>query len=127
MLQQLRKWMVIALVLGAVPALAQDPGDSSERIFFLQHHSFSRAEARLRVQQLLDYWKQRFGVTPTWHGDVAHVVGRVFGVEFDADVTVSDHEVKAQTSDPGSFFRGAAVDYVRRKLKKYLHPTYQEG
>ncbi|MBX5483548.1 MAG: polyhydroxyalkanoic acid system family protein [Myxococcaceae bacterium] len=109
------------VVLSATPASADD------RIFFHQHHTFSRAEARIRIQQLLDYWQERFGVTRYWIGDVAHISGRVMGVEFNGQVVVKDGEVSAETSDPGGVFRSAAIEYVRKKLRKYLNPAYQEN
>lgn len=118
--------VLLTCLLCAAPARADGPS-TVDRIFFLQHHTFSRAEARVRVQQLLDYWKNRFGLVEKWRGNVAHVEGKVWGVEIDADVTVGDHEVSAETTDPGVFWRSAAVEYVRKKLRKYLHPNYQEG
>jgi hypothetical protein len=39
---------------------------------------------------------------------------------------VTDSCVQAQATDPGLVWRGTGVSYVERKLKKYLHPTYDE-
>ena len=91
------------------------------------HHSFSRAEARVRIQQLLDYWKERWGVHRDWDGDTALVQGNVMGIPFNARLVVRDHEVFAIASDPGFLLRHMALDYVSRKLRKYLHPYYDEG
>jgi hypothetical protein len=101
------------------------PPDGAVAIEF--HHSFSRAEARVRIQQLLDYWYQRWGVHRDWDGDTVHVHGMVMGIPFDARLVVKDHQVFAIASDPGLFLRQMALDYVSRKLRKYLHPSYQEG
>jgi hypothetical protein len=90
-------------------------------------HSLSRDEARQRVQELLDYWCNRFGVQKRWSGDTALVHGQVMGVSIDAELVVGDHEVFATASDPGLLLRGAALDYVGRKLRKYLNPSYEDG
>ena len=90
-------------------------------------HPFSRTDARTRVQQLLEYWKGRFGVQNSWAGDHAFVSGRVMGIDFRARIDVNERAVDADTSDPGALLRGSARDYIGRKLKKYLSPTYQES
>jgi len=90
-------------------------------------HSFStRAEARLRVSQMLEYWGKRFGVKSEWHGDRAYCSGRMFGVDFRARFDVADSEVTAKATNPGMLLRGSAYGYVEKKLKKYLHPKYEE-
>lgn len=129
MAQVLAKLMKVApllavLSVGTASAEAPSHGDTLQ---LAQSHAFSRSEARVRVQQLLDYWSTRFGVQRTWQGDTARVRGSVMGVPFDGMVVVGDHEVSASTSDPGLLLRSTALEYVQRKLKKYLHPTYQEG
>lgn len=124
---QIRIWTVLATLVVTSGTAVADASPDARPLQLAQSHAFSRAEARLRVQQLLDYWSQRFGVQRSWQGDTARVRGSVMGVPFDGQVVVSDHEVSASTSDPGRFLRSTALDYVQRKLKKYLHPTYQEG
>ncbi|MCI0672897.1 MAG: polyhydroxyalkanoic acid system family protein, partial [Myxococcaceae bacterium] len=86
-----------------------------------------RAEARERVQQLLTYWGERFGVQGFWTGNTVRVVGRLIGVAFEARLVVGDDRVVAEASDPGFFMRGAAIDYINRKLGKYLNPRYEES
>lgn len=116
-----RSWIIaVGIFLFAGTASAE------EAINFAQQHAFSKTEARIRVQQLLDYWSSRFGVKKQWSGDTARVEGMVMGVRFDGFVVVGDHEVSGTANDPGALFRSAAVDYVQRKLRKYLHPQYAE-
>lgn len=123
--KHLRITLPLLTLLFTVPATAGDA--SSERPLVIeQDHTFSRDQARERVQQLLDYWAQRFGVRRHWRGDVAYVQGHVMGVSIDARLVVGDHHVEARASDPGFLVRGAALDYVHRKLRKYLNPTYNE-
>ena len=89
-------------------------------------HKFSAAEAHIRVQQLVDYWKKSFGVSQSWSGDRVFVSGRIVGVNFDAILEVSDGQVRCESTDPGGLWRGFARDYVAKKLRKYLHPKYEE-
>ncbi|MGA9522450.1 MAG: polyhydroxyalkanoic acid system family protein [Myxococcaceae bacterium] len=120
---------LIALAIASpVPAFAGegDEVSSTSKISFLRRHSFSREEARVRLQQLFDYWSQAYGVQRRWYGDTARVTGRIMGIYFDARVTVKDGAVEAVASDPGFLFRGAAADYINSKLRKYMHPTYEE-
>lgn len=89
-------------------------------------HKFSTAEAHVRVQQLLDYWKSRFGVTQKWSGERVWVSGSIVGVDFHAILEVSDGQVQCESTDPGGMWRSFARDYVSKKLHKYLHPKYLE-
>lgn len=89
-------------------------------------HTLSRKDARIRVEQLLDYWCQRFGVERAWTGDVAHIHGFIMGVSIDAELVVDEKRVLASARDPGLFLRDAAMQYVAKKLRKYLHPLYEE-
>ncbi len=89
-------------------------------------HKFSTAEAHARVQQLLDYWKSRFGVSQSWSGERVWVSGNIMRVDFSAILEVSDSSVKCESSDPGGLWRGFARDYVAKKLRKYLHPRYED-
>ena len=116
----------VILCSGVARADSPDvPGDYA--IVFEQPHSFSRAEARERIQQLLDYWSARWGIRRDWHGDSVFIQGTVMGVLINAELVVGDHLVSASASDPGILLRGAAAGYVSGKLRKYLHPAYQEG
>ncbi|MCI0571179.1 MAG: polyhydroxyalkanoic acid system family protein [Myxococcaceae bacterium] len=127
---------LLALCLLVLPAQARagvtasEPAEASEHhlpISFVRAHSLGRAEARERVQQLLTYWGERFGVQGFWTGNTVRVVGRLFGVAFEARLVVGDDRVVAEASDPGFFMRGAAIDYINRKLGKYLNPRYEES
>jgi hypothetical protein len=89
-------------------------------------HAFDRAEARERIGYLLDYWARRFGVKREWRGDRVFLTGSVWGVEIKAIFRVDEKAVLAMAWDPGTAFASAAQHYVRKKLKKYLHPTYDE-
>ncbi len=88
-------------------------------------HKFSTAEAHVRVQQLLDYWKARFGLKQDWSGERVWVTGSIIGVDFTAYLEVKDGLVRCESTDPG-VWRGFARDYVSKKLRKYLHPQYAE-
>ncbi len=89
-------------------------------------HSFSRADARERVSQLLAYWAERFGVQSEWHGFRVFLSGKVLGIAVRAIFEVRDANVEAMAENPGSLLAGTARRYVDAKLHKYLHPTYAE-
>ena len=96
------------------------------RVTLKVEHHFTRADARERVTQLLDYWSRRFGVKSEWRGYRVFLTGRVLGIDIKALFDVTDHDVLALASDPGTVLRGSAERYVDKKLHKYLSPTYDE-
>lgn len=114
----------------AAPPLAASPAPfvipSAGRMQLAVMHSWPVTEARERIGYLLAYWKQRFDINAEWRGDTAYLTGRVFGVKVRATFELSADQVVARAEDPGAFWRGRISDYVRGKLKKYLHPTYDE-
>ena len=89
-------------------------------------HHFTRTDAHARLKQLLDYWTTRFHLSQTWAGDRVYVAGTVMAVDFKACLEVTDTDVKCESSDPGFVMRNPAREYVRNKLRKYLHPQYLE-
>ena len=89
-------------------------------------HAFTTQEAHVRLQQLIDYWKNRFGVEQQWAGDRVWVSGSIIGIDFKAFLEVKGDSVQCESTDPGRLWRGFAQDYVAKKLKKYLHPKYEE-
>ena len=89
-------------------------------------HHFSKTDAHARLQQLLDYWTRRWQLSQTWSGDRVLVVGTVASIDFRAFLEVTDTAVTCESTDPGAILRNPARDYVRNKLRKYLHPQYQE-
>ncbi len=89
-------------------------------------HELNRDAARERVTQLLNYWDERFGVKSEWHGFRVFLTGKVLGIAIRALFEIEDADVVAMAEDPGTIFSGAARRYVDSKLRKYLHPTYQE-
>lgn len=100
--------------------------DTATAIKMSVGHAFDRAEARERIGYLLDYWVRRFGVVREWRGDRVFLTGKVWGVEIKAIFRVDEKAVFAMAWDPGTVFASAAQRYVRKKLQKYLHPTYDE-
>lgn len=135
---------LIAVTLFAVPAPAGDSAtekaqpkpeagqiepfviDREHSISLKVAHHFERAIARERVTQLLEYWGRRFGVKSSWLGDRVFMSGTVFGIDINAHFDVTDYAVVGLASDPGWFWRGRATSYVEKKLRKYLHPNYDE-
>ncbi len=117
-----------AAVVAPPPTAPQVPDTlgPGRRLHFDVPHTFSRSDAHARVQQMLDYWNSRWGVQAQWFGETALVSGQVMGLDFKARLDVSDSDVRGQTTDPGGLWRSTARNYIFKKLRKYLHPQYQD-
>lgn len=100
--------------------------DATTAIKMTVGHGFERSVARARIGYLLEYWGHRFGIQSEWHGDRVFLTGSVWGVEIKAVFNVQEKAVFAMAYDPGTMLASAAQSYVNKKLRKYLHPTYEE-
>ncbi len=120
--------VAVALPPPAPPAASptEPVVDEAGEIQLTVAHHFERGVAKERVSQLLSYWNDRFQVKNEWHGDRVFVSGSVFGVEIKALFEVTDDGVVCRSKDPGMVWRSKGAQYVENKLKKYLHPTYEE-
>lgn len=121
--------MLMAIVASAVLSGSTADADKvlgPNTITLKVAHAFTKKEAHARLQQLVDYWKSRFGVRQEWTGERVLVSGSIIGVDFKAFLEVRDGAVQCESTDPGRLWRGFAQDYVSKKLKKYLHPKYEE-
>jgi putative polyhydroxyalkanoate system protein len=85
-------------------------------------HALSKDEARKRVEALLRYWTEKYGVQTTWNGDAVSVSGRFIGMSLHAQMVVGDSKVGGEASDPGLLFREKARQYLTRKFNDYLDP-----
>jgi hypothetical protein len=115
--------------VGSTEALGQLGLAETERLHAIAlevPHHFERRAARERVTQLLQFWREAYGVVSEWRGDRVLMHGSVRGVSIDALFDVADGSVFAVARDPGWFWRARAHAYVEWMLRKYLHPTYQE-
>jgi hypothetical protein len=127
-----RAALLSLLVSSAALAGSEEPSpdpfalDVASAIKLSVGHTFDRAVARERIGYLLEYWGKRFGVQSEWHGDRVFLTGRVLGVEIKAIFSVQEKAVFAMAYDPGTFLASAAQSYVNKKLRKYLHPTYED-
>ncbi len=86
-------------------------------------HTLNRAEARARVEQLVDHWSKKYGMTTQWTGDSAKVTGKVMGIAIDAKLDVNDKQVGGEGTDPGFLFREKAKKYLHQKLTAALDPS----
>ena len=69
----------------------------------------------------LDMW-----IVSEWRGDRVFLSGSVYGIKIEALFAIDGAHVTAFATDPGWPWRGQVTNYVDRKLKKYMHPTYDE-
>jgi hypothetical protein len=119
--------LVLALTLSAEPlGIVHTEPLSGETFALVQEHKFPKPDARARVQMMLEYWKKAFDVAFVWVGERAWLEGKVWGVTFHAFIDVTDDKVSGEAIDPGGMRGSMAKSYIVKKLKKYLHPTYEE-
>ena len=85
-------------------------------------HSLSKDEARKRVEQLLKYWTDKYGVKANWSGDGAKVIGKVMGINLDANFTITEGAIQGEGTDPGMLLRGQAKSYLQNKFSAVLDP-----
>ena len=86
-------------------------------------HTLSKDEARKRVEQLLKYWTEKYGVKANWSGDGAKVVGKVMGINLDANFTITEGAIQGEGTDPGMLLRGQAKSYLQKKFGEVLDPS----
>lgn len=86
-------------------------------------HSLSQAEAKKRVEQLLQYWGGKYGVKASWVGEAAQVSGKVMGINLDASFQVTDRSIQGEGTDPGMLLRGQAKSYLQKKFSAVLDPS----
>ncbi len=118
--------MLLSLCLSQAGAVPDAKTLGPQTITLRVGHKLTTDEAHVRVEQMLEYWKKRFSVTHTWSGEKVFVTGKIYSVDFKAILEVTNQQVACESSDPGGLWRSFARDYVGKKLKKYLHPTYEE-
>ncbi|MHB8873442.1 MAG: polyhydroxyalkanoic acid system family protein [Myxococcaceae bacterium] len=85
-------------------------------------HQLPKEEARKRIEALLSYWSQKYGMKCQWTGDAAKVSGKAMGVSIDATLQVTERTVGGEASDPGFLLRGQATKYLKAKMADYLDP-----
>jgi hypothetical protein len=86
-------------------------------------HTLPKEEVRKRLDQLLQHWAHKHGVTTTWSGDGAKLAGKVMGFDLDARFTVTDKVVQGEGTDPGLLLRGQVKSYLQKKVGSVLDPS----
>jgi hypothetical protein len=138
----MRSVVVLALVLcasvasaneaQAIDALTQpqagDPFSIEEKsqLKLSVDHRLQSVEVVTRLHYLLDYWKMRFNIASEWHGNRVFLSGSIYGVQIRALFAVHESTVSGFAKDPGWPLRNQVVNYVNSKLKKYLHPAFED-
>lgn len=91
------------------------------------NHSLSKDQARERVQKLMTYWGDKYGVKSDWNGDQASVLGKVMGINLEASFEIRDGQVCGEGTDPGMLLRGQAKKYIQKKFDDFLDPNKSEA
>lgn len=86
-------------------------------------HRLSKDEARKRVDSLLGYWNQKYGLKVDWSGDTAKLAGKAMGISLTGNLSVLDSKVSGEATDPGFLLREKARKYITSKFEKALDPA----
>jgi len=86
-------------------------------------HTFSREDARARIEALGDYFANKYNVDVGWSGDRANIKAKYMMLKVDGHIDILDDNVVLEGPDPGRLLRNKATDYLRKKLLKYLDPA----
>jgi len=85
-----------------------------------KEHGFSQEEAKSRIELLLAYWKEKYGLSYTWTEQKATVNGKVKGIEFDGSLEVGDARVFADIDVGFLAEKLGGRQYVEHKVDTYL-------
>ncbi|MBU8894482.1 hypothetical protein DRW03_08165 [Corallococcus sp. H22C18031201] len=85
-------------------------------------HTLPKDEVRKRVEQLLQYWGNKYGVKADWQGEGAKLAGKVMGIQLDASFVITDNAVQGEGTDPGMLLRSKAKSYLQEKFASVLDP-----
>ena len=135
------RWLAVSLVVTlSALARAESPSDPAtpqegdpfsiaedDRLTISVPHSFTTTSIVVeRLGYLLSYWKKRFNIASEWHGNRVFLSGSIYGIKIQALFAVTDSGVTGFARDPGWPWRSQVLKYVDKKLKKYMHPTYDD-
>lgn len=85
-----------------------------------KEHNFSQDEAKSRIELLLAYWKDKYGLAYTWTDQKATVNGKVKGIEFDGSLEVESARVCADIDVGFLAEKLGGRQYVEHKVDTYL-------
>ena len=86
--------------------------------------SITRDDAKARLVALGEYLSNKHKIAVTWDGDKCSVKGKYMVVAVEGSMTVEDDRVTFEGKDPGFLWRNKAKDYISKKLKTYLDPSF---
>ncbi len=86
-------------------------------------HNFSADEAAARLQALTSYWDTRYGTRTSWAGTRATIKGKVKGIKFDGNFSVTESNLSADVKVGFLAEKMGGRGYVEHKLEQYLDPN----
>jgi hypothetical protein len=91
---------------------------------FEYRYDVPRDDARIRLEALGEYLKNRHGIRVSWgEDDKARFSGKYLVVNIDGELTLGDGIVNFNGKDPGVLWRKRAMKYLQDKLAAYLDPN----
>ena len=86
-------------------------------------HSLPITQALERLYALGDYYHHRHGAVVTWSDHVGDIVVRYLGLRLTVRVRLDDARVTCDAPDPGFLLRKKGLEYLRKKINRYLDPA----
>ena len=86
-------------------------------------HEHTPDRALERLQALAEYYHHRHGATVTWEGHAGDLTVRYLGLRLHVRFQVEPGRVHCSAPDPGFLWRKRGLEYLRKKIARYLDPA----
>ena len=86
-------------------------------------HNLPIEQAVERMHALGEYYHHRHAATVTWTGNAGDIAVRYLGLRLHVIVRVEAQRVFAEAPDPGFLLRKRGIEYLRKKIGRYLDPA----
>ncbi|MFO0744805.1 MAG: polyhydroxyalkanoic acid system family protein [Myxococcota bacterium] len=85
-------------------------------------HSLPAAVALARMHALGEYYQHRHGASVHWDDKTGDIQVKYVGLKLGVRVRVDDRRVHCEAPDPGFLLRRRGIEYLRKKIQRYLDP-----
>ncbi|MCC6620352.1 MAG: polyhydroxyalkanoic acid system family protein [Deltaproteobacteria bacterium] len=86
-------------------------------------HDLPIEEAHARMLALGEYYHHRHGAVVTWADHQGDIAVRYLGIKLHVRVLVEARRVHCEAPDPGFLLRKRGIEYLRKKIARYLDPA----
>jgi len=90
-------------------------------------HDLPLDQAHERMQALGEYYHNRHGAVVTWADHTGDIAVRYLGIKLHVRVQVDARRVHCEAPDPGFLLRKRGIEYLRKKIARYLDAATAVG